>query len=52
MIINYGNLLRENPMVYPWEYVKLISPNEDDDVNLYFRNVILEKQGENVGRTR
>ena len=26
--------------------------NEEDDVNLYFRNVILEKQGENVGRTR
>ena len=33
-------------------FFTLISPNEEDDVNLYFRNVILEKQGENVGRTR
>ena len=47
MIINYGNLLIQRYSIFT-----LISPNEEDDVNLYFRNVILEKQGENVGRTR
>ena len=48
MIINYGNLLIQLYSIF----FTLISPNEEDDVNLYFRNVILEKQGENVGRTR
>lgn len=41
-------------------FFTLISPNEEDDINLYFGHVILksvkeyilEKQGENVGRTR
>ena len=42
----------ETSLYYYIHFFTLISPNEEDDVNLYFRNVILEKQGENVGRTR